>query len=157
MVIMNASMEEHSTKVFGRYHKFKPEQIKIVSENLGRFLVSERRGLGFVALPEEFEDPEFRLTDEGKEILEERKSEGVRNRIQRLTEIARNNSVSLKMDLRSSNIQTDPRALASKGELSAMRQLVEYRKAAKDTEQAKIDEIEALEKELNLSDETESI
>jgi len=144
-MILNASCETQHTQVFGHHFTLKPGQIKNFQDSIAHFLAINRRNLGFVGLPEEFEDPSYADTESGREILAEKKADGVKARCDYLRGIIYNNQVSMKQDLDRANIKADPRAFASQGEITAMEELVKYQQAKDDAELRKIEKIKQLE------------
>lgn len=144
MLVMNATNEKISIKALGNWFEFKPKQVKNVTDNIGLFLITERRENGIVQLPDAFEDPEYKSSPEGKAefaLIEERGisafTEALRRRIY-------NNQVSLRQDLEKANQKIDPAVLASEGELEAMRLLAKYQQNHEDAAQKKVDEVKEL-------------
>jgi hypothetical protein len=82
--VMNASSKEQTVQAHGAYFTFGPGQIKEMSENKVYFLSSAKAYLGFVAIPEEAADVEWRNSPEGKAKIEELRATGIQNRIQHL-------------------------------------------------------------------------
>ncbi len=144
-MIMNASSEVQHTTVHGNHFTLKPGQIKNFQDSVGKFLAMERRYLGFVGLPEEFEEPAFQMTPEGKALIEAKRVEGVNNRCQYLRQLIFNNQVSMKQDLDKADMKVDPRIFASVGEINAMEELAKYQAAKDDGDAEKIARIKALE------------
>lgn len=147
-LILNATNEEQTVKVFGNYFTLKPKQIKNFQDNIASFMAKERAVNGLVQLPEAFEDMEYRTTEEGKSVLENAEEKGIDNYVGALRERIFNNQVSLRQDLEKANQKIDPAALASAGELEAMRIVAKYERAKSDREQQKIDEVKKLMKDI---------
>jgi hypothetical protein len=143
-LIFNTTNEVQKTKALGNWFEFKPKQIKSMSDNIGNFLATERAELGLVALPEELEDAEFRASAEGKAILEAKEQQGIDTYVKALRATIYNNQVSLRQDLEKSNLKIDPAALASEGELVAMRIVASYQAKKDDADQKRIDEVKEL-------------
>lgn len=150
--IYNPRSEKVETKVFGNYMSFPPDKIKYVEQKTAEFIRENRGGLGLVTLPEEFEDPEFRATKEGKRVLAERSKEGIANRVSFLRDIVRNLTVSLRADMDSRNQKGDPRLYASDGEIAAMRELAALQNKEADDQKKRVQEIGELEKLLDLGE-----
>lgn len=147
-MIFNALDKEVSTKAFGNHFNFKPRQIKRMSGDIGQFLSREKGYMGLVELPMTFEDPEYKASEEGQALLEEKRKEGVSRRINHLKGIVNNLQVSLRQDLDIANIKADVNAFASSGEINAMEELVSYQRAAEDQDKAKLEKVRQLERQL---------
>jgi hypothetical protein len=149
-LVMNASNEIATFRVFGNHFTLKPGQIKSFQENIARFIsINETtKNLGLVTLPDELEDLDMRQSPEGKAILEDKKKDGVNNRIAFLRQLVYNNQVSLRQDLEKANIKADPRVFASSGEMGAYEELVKYQAKKEDEDQKKVARIKALEDQL---------
>jgi hypothetical protein len=143
-LIFNATNEIQRTKALGNWFEFKPKQIKQMNENIAHFLTTERGDCGLVGLPEEMEDPEYRSSPEGKAILAEKEQQGIDSFVKAQRALIYNNQVSLRKDLDKNNMKLDPAALASDGELNAMRIVAAYQAKKDDSEQKKIDEVREL-------------
>lgn len=147
-LIMNASCEVQTFRVFGNTFTMKPGQIKQFQENMAHFIAVDRRDLGMVALPEELEDIDYRASEEGKKIIEEKRKEGVENRVRKLRELIFNEQVSLKQDLDQANVKADPRIFASKGMIGHYEELAKYQISKDDDEQRKVEHIKELESKI---------
>lgn len=148
-IIMNATEETQTFKVFGSWFTFKPSQQKLMDEDKARFIVEHRKEYGMVSLPAAFEeDANFAASEEGKKILSKAKEDGVSNYLASLREIIKNNQVHLRGDLAKANIQADPAAYATDAELKAMETLARYNRLEKDSHQEKIDQVKKLMKEV---------
>jgi hypothetical protein len=147
-LVMNASCETQVFKVFGNVFTLKPGQIKMFQDNISQEIAISRRSFGLVQLPEEFTDPEFARSEEGKKLLLAKKAEGIQNRVQYLKTIVYNLQVSLKNDLDKANLKVDPRALASEGEIAAMEELAKYQDNEEDEKHKKLERVKELEKKL---------
>jgi hypothetical protein len=142
--IMNATAEEQRVKAFGNYFTFKPKQIKVIDDNLAAFLNAERKYQGMVSLSEKFEDPQYRDSPEGKQEILTKEAEGLDAYISHLRALVYNNQVSLRQDLEKANLKVDPAALASEGELEAMKLLAKYQRNQEDARQKKVDMVKEL-------------
>lgn len=147
-LIMNATHEAQTIVAFGNHFKLAAGQIKMFNENISHFIATERRHQGVVALPEQFEDVEFRSSAEGQRLLAEYRQQGILARINHLKSIIYNNQVSLRQDLEKANIKADPRVFASEGEIAAMEELVSYQTRQEDETAKKVDRIKELEKQI---------
>ena len=143
-LIFNATDHTVTTQARGNWFTFKPKQIKQMEGKLAQFLAEMRGEDGLMLLPDEFEDPDFQKTAEGKAILAKTTEEGIAKLTEKLRKVIYNLQVSLKIDLEKANIKVDPAAFASKGELEAMRMLAQYQKHGEDAQQKKIDEVKEL-------------
>lgn len=148
MLILNATNEPQSVKAFGNWFSFKPKQTKLVSDDIGRFLIEERAANGLVELPAEFQDPSHKNSPEGKAQFEAAEQRGIDSYIKALRGLIYNNQVSMRQDLEKSNIKVDPAIYASDAELQAMRLVAKYQRDAEDTEAKKIEEIKDLMKKV---------
>lgn len=144
MFLLNATKEVQTVRVHGNYITFPPEKVKLVDEDKGRFICMKRQEQGIVDLPQEYEDPEWRETPEGKAAIEAKKQFGLDNYINGLRKLIYNNQVSLRMDLEKANIKADPAAFASEGELNAMRLVAKYQKSKEDDAQKRVEEVRKL-------------
>jgi uncharacterized protein YdhG (YjbR/CyaY superfamily) len=148
MLVMNATNQTQHVTAFGNHFTLSPKQIKNFQDNIGTFLVTTKAEYGLVALPEEFENPDYKATEEGKAKLKEAESNGIANFIKRLKQIVYNHQVSLRMDLEQANIKADPKSFATDGEIEAMEILASYLDK-EDAEQAKkIKKIKELEQRI---------
>lgn len=147
-LIMNASCETQTFRVFGNTFTMKPDQIKNFQDNIAHFIVVDRKDLGLVALPEELDDIMFRDSQDGRDLLAQKKKEGVENRVRKLRELIYNEQVSLKQDLERGNIKVDPRIFASEGMVDKYKELAKYQATKEDEEQRRIDVIKDLEKKI---------
>jgi len=147
-MLYNATNETHQVKAFGNYFEFKPKQMKVLDDRISHWIATERFYLGIVALPEEFADPSFASSEEGKTILAEKTKQGVEAFCQRLRERIKNVEVSLRQDLEKANIKADPLVFASPGEVEAFELLAKYQKAGQDAEEAKVERLKQLQKQI---------
>lgn len=150
MVVYNATEEEVTVQAFGNYFTFKPKQVKILTDSIGQFLIEKRFEDGIVGLPVEFEDPDYRNTDEGKKILAAKTKEGIDRFLDKQRKIVNNNLQSLARDLEMANIHTDSRAMASDGELRAMELLAKYQSKEMDEQKKRLEEFDKLQKKLGI-------
>lgn len=147
-LVMNATQEDQSFKAFGKWFSFKPLQKKLMSEDMAMFISQQRRENGMVVLPADFEDPSFELTEEGKAVLEKKKSEGIKNYVDHHRDIIYNNQVSLRKDLERQGNKVDPAVEISDGELKAMEIVARYQKQKEDSTQKKVDHVKSLLKDI---------
>lgn len=111
---------------FGNWFDFKPGQIKNMSENLAAFLTREKKSYGFANLPEAFEDPSYKDTDEGKQHLEAAIESGRRNVVAELMYRKRNLEVSLQKDLDIKGERSNSLIYASEADKEMYRRLAEF-------------------------------
>lgn len=149
-IVFNATNEEQTVKALGNWFTFKPKQYKDMQQNLAHFLMIQRAEHGFVGLPEEFSDPEYKNTPEGQKIFKEAEAQGIKNYLKKQVEIVNNNLQSLKKDLNMANIETDPRAFMSEGEMQALKLLDKYRQTNLDEDHKKVQIAEELQRKLGL-------
>lgn len=147
LLVMNALDKEVHVQAFGNYFSFKAGQIKRLRREIGDFICRERKSMGLVGLPPEFEEPEYKVSEEGKAILEQKKLEGVRNRIQHL-QWQVNNLKSLQRDLEMKNMKVDPLTLATDGDIAAMEELHLYQAKAQDGDKKRVEKLRDLERKL---------
>ncbi len=143
-LVMNATSKEVQVKVHGAWFTFKPNQYKEIHEAKAFHLASTCAYMGFVMLPEEFQDPAFSVTPEGKKILAEAKTNGISNRIGYLEMLKNNELVSLKKDLASKNLQIAPETFMSPGMLENLKELVSYKKESEAGEAERVAQIKTL-------------
>jgi len=148
MIVLNATNETHSVMAFGNYFTLPPKKFKVFHDTVGNFIVTEKGYLGFVSLPEEFEDPSYITKEEGKAAYEAAEKNGIENYVRHLKQIVYNNQVSLKRDLEMKNIKMDPRGLATDGELAAMEKLAVYMDTETAAQAKKIQRIKELEQKI---------
>jgi hypothetical protein len=124
---MNSRDEKVSVQAFGNWFQFGPGQIKNVhNTNLAMFLAQNRGEDGLVDIPDEVMEMDKSST-EFKEIIEDKRKEGVNKRIQKLNSIVNNLEASLRYDVETKGLKVDPLSLASKGELNAYKELASYK------------------------------
>lgn len=148
-IVFNATEEKQTFRAFGSWFTFNPNQTKQMNEDISRFIAENRKEHGMMVLPDEFEDPEYKLTEEGKTKLANIKSAGIFNFLTAQRDIIKNNQVHLRKDLEMANIKTDPAVYATDSELKAMEYVAKYQKLDKDDAQEKIDKVKNLMKEVN--------
>lgn len=149
-VIYNATNEEQSVQAFGNWFTFKSNQIKVMQDHIVKFLAEKRREDGLVEISDKFEDPSYQDTPEGKEMLKHAKREGIESYLKKQMWLVNNNLQSLRNDLRMKNIDTDPQAFMSEGEMKALEILAKYKQAGLDEQQQRVDKAKELEKKLGL-------
>jgi hypothetical protein len=143
-LIFNATNETQTVKAMGNWFTFKAKQIKLMQENIAGFLAMERADDGLVAIPDVFEDPEYKASPEGQELLAKYEQQGIDAHVAHLRRIIYNNQVSLRQDLEKADLKIDPATLATDGELQAMKLLAFYQKAKDDSAQKRADEVREL-------------
>jgi hypothetical protein len=148
MLIYNTTNKEVHAVAFGNHFNIPAGKIKSFNDDIGDFLAKNKRYLGLVALPETFDDMEYRASDEGKASLEEYRKQGIAHRVQYLESIKYNLLVSLKKDLDVADMKVDPKVFASPGEMAAMQELLEIKAKHEDANAEKVKQLEILEKKL---------
>lgn len=157
--VWNPTEESITTKIFGSHFEFKPGAFKNMQEQFAKFIEMNRKDTGLVTLPAQFDpmDEEqyvegFDKTPEGKEILSEKRKEGVQNLVNHYSQIVYNNQVALRNDLVRKDPHTDAIKLAainaSPGEVEAMRLVAKYQKMNLDDGGAKVKEVQKLMNEI---------
>lgn len=147
-LVLNASSQDQTVKVFGNYFTLKTGQIKDFSEHVARFLCTDRKERGFVGLSENFTDPEYKLTPAGKEELLAAKKQGVANRVEFLKSLVYNETVSLQHDLAQKNIKQDPRVHMTETMVKQIEELAAYGQTGVDEQEERVAKIKELEKKL---------
>lgn len=147
-IVYNATADEQSFQAHGKWFTFKPEQKKIMSEEMALFISMERKANGMVVLPSEYEEPDYQTTPEGQARLAKLRQEGVDNYINFHRDIIRNNQVSLRRDLERHGEKVDPAIEISEGELKSMEIVAKYQKIKGDSEQIKVDHVRELMKQV---------
>lgn len=147
MLVMNASSQEQSVRVYGSWFTFKPDQIKDMNEDKGMFLTIQCNYLGFVGLPDAIsEDLEFKNSEEGQRIIAEAKKQGVKNRIQYLERLKQNELVALQRDIDRAGLKYNARLEMSDGMMQNLEELASYKTKQQDENQDKLDRISEIEK-----------
>lgn len=146
-LVYNATNEDQSIKIYGNWFNLKSGAIKSIDDKLAHGIATDKKEYGCVVLPETMEDLEFRATDEGKKILEEKKAEGLQNYLSHLRGIVANNQISLRQDLERANIKADPAVFASLGEEKAMETLARYQRGKEDEAQIRAERLKELVKQ----------
>jgi len=154
MRVWNPTEEKVSTLIQGSWFTFAPGGFKTMDEHKARFIETNRKETGLVVLDNRF-DPSseqyeegFDKSQEGKDLLEHKKNEGISNLIAFHMDIIRNNQVSLKQDLAHKYPTGDAAKLsaiyASKGELESMKLVKKYQAKNPDNEAKRVEEVAAL-------------
>lgn len=148
-MILNALDRDNQVTVGGNTFTFKPRQIKhFYQTSIANLIAREKSEFGFVALPEEFEDLEYRNSPEAKQIIESKTKEGVENYCRRLRQLIYNEQVSLKRDIEVSGSKEDHRIHLTDGMVQNMEELAKYQSQKSDAEQRRLDKIKQLEKSI---------
>jgi len=159
LAVYNPTEEDVTTTINGSFFTWKPGQIKQMRAGQAHFVDTNRKELGLVLVSdprfipaEEGYIANFDKTPEGKEALEPLREIGIKNLIDNLLAIIRNNQVSLRQDLANKYPTGDSGKLAatfaSPAELNAMRLVAKYKKKNKDNAAKQVDEVDALMKEI---------
>lgn len=143
-ILFNTTKEKQTVRAAGNYFTFAPKQIKMMDDVLGHFIAVDKKSYGIVALPQEFEEPEYKQTAEGKAILAQKEKEGLEHFLAFHRSKIHNNQVSLKKDLDRANLKIDPAVFATPQEIESMKIVSEYQAAHEDEAQKKIDQVQEL-------------
>ncbi len=121
--IFNALNNSVSTQAHGKWFSWKPLEIKMLhNEKLSEFIYQNRSEEGLVEVQDYIMELD-KASTEYKELIEEKRKVGIENRIKGLDRVKNNLLNSLAMDYALANIKGDPLAIASKGELAAIKEL----------------------------------
>lgn len=148
MPILNATVKDVHTKVFGNWHFIKAGQIKNFQEEVERYIALERGSLGLIAIPEEFNDPSYKDSEEGSAALKEFKKQGVMKRVAHLQWLRNNELVSLRQDLEVSNMKFDPLVLANDKIEAALEELHGYQVAQDDSDKQRVERLRKLDRKI---------
>lgn len=160
LAVYNPTEEEITTTINGNFFSWKPGQIKQMRKLQAEFVGTNRIETGLMVLddprfiPAEQESyiPGFDKTAEGKKVLEPLKEKGIRNLIDHLMFIIRNNQISLRQDLGNKYPTGDSAKMAAANatpaELNAMRLVAKYKQKNKDNAAKQVDEVEKLMQEI---------
>lgn len=143
-LVMNASSEDQSVKVYGSWFTFKSKQIKMIDDNKAHFLFTNCAYLGFVSIPAEFEDADFKSTPEGKAQLKEIEESGIRHRCSYLETLKNNELNSLSVDMKKANDQSDPKLQMSREMIKNLTELSNYKKVQVKEDKEKVAGIDKL-------------
>jgi len=146
--IMNASSQEQQVRVHGAWFTFKAKQVKEMHEEKVAHLSTNCSHLGFVSLPETYADLEFRNSPEGVATLKSAEDAGVKNRIQHLESLKKNELVALQRDIDRSGSKYDARLEVNEEVLKQLEELANYKIKNEDVAQQRVDRIRELEKKL---------
>lgn len=146
--VMNASAKKHEVKVHGKYFTFTPKQIKNMEPNKVFHLISKCSHLGFVALSDKFEDPEYQLSEEGKQEKEEAIKKGVAARIAHIEWLKDNELRSLRQDMDQQNIKADVSSQMSSATMKVLKdaadELKSYKAITANAEKEKADQLKEI-------------
>lgn len=148
MPILNATVKDVHTKVFGNWHFIKAGQIKNFQEEVEHYMSIERGSLGLIAIPEEFNDAEYKNSEEGSAKLTEYKKQGVMKRVAHLQWLRNNELVSLRQDLEIANMKFDPLILANDKIESALEELHSYQVAQDDSDKQRVERLRKLDRKI---------
>lgn len=157
--ILNCLDEEQTLKVAGMYYTFKPNQLKYFHDKgIAGLMARNHAEDGVVLVDESLEHLSHLKADmlekvisaEEKAKLEAHKEAGIANYVKRLRELIFNATVSLQKDIDISGAKYDARVLATDADLERFEKLAKYQKTKSDNDQAKVDRIKELEKQLGV-------
>lgn len=159
---INATEETVVIQAAGNYFTFKPGQERTIrSPEIANFIQTERRGFGIAIVPDvlsteedagdvEVSAEELASRHEARKAMKkEACDQALRDYISRKREIIKNNQVSLARDLARADYKYGPEHEISDGELEAMELVAKYDSKGKDADQAKLDRIEKLKKQIS--------
>lgn len=118
-LIYNPTPYKVQVKAMGNYFDFAPKQKKSMNDDIARFIAIDKKESGLVALPEICLDaPE---SEEAKQAMAELSRTGIINMLNYYKSVVHNLTVSLRRDLDMHNDKTDVAALATDGEIHALK------------------------------------
>jgi hypothetical protein len=132
VIVYNALDKVVHVQAFGNHFSFKPHQIKSMRAELGGWIVQQKGYLGLVDLPPQFEDAEYRESEEGKAILASKRQEGLNKKIMALKQQVNNLQVALAYDLQLADMKADINTFATDGDINAMEELLTYQRELQD-------------------------
>lgn len=160
-LVYNPTADEIKVQAYGNWFNFKSGQYKEVDADIAHFLTIDKAYLGLVGLPDFIieEDPNRMDEMPSDDIVQdyrerkqaailEAKKLGIERRVTYLKSIVTNLEVSLKRDLEQKNLKVDPHTMASKGELSAYRELAKYSQASQDDAAKQVEELKKLKEQI---------
>jgi hypothetical protein len=146
--VMNASSVEQCVRVHGDWFTFKPKQVKEMQDSKVNFLISTCANEGFVGMPDEWADLEYRTSDAGKAAQAAAESIGIANRVKHLEWLKHNETVSLQRDIDRQNLKYNSRRELSEEALEKMKELAGYKTRSEDAAEKRQAEFEKIEKAL---------
>lgn len=146
--IFNALDKNVKFKALGNHFDMKPRQIKRFNADMGNWIAKERGYYGLVAIDIRFEEPEFKLSEEGQALLEEARLEGVRKRAAHLKMNYDNDVISVSQDLNMMDMKIDPLSLLSDGAIENMKELQSIQRQSNDREKIRLETARALSRSL---------
>jgi len=132
VIVYNALDKVVHVQAFGNHFSFKPNQIKSMRAELGSWIIQQKGYLGLVDLPLQFEDAEYRESEEGKAILAQKRQEGLNKKIMALKQQVNNLQVALAYDLQVADMKADINNFATDGDIQAMEELLTYQRELQD-------------------------
>jgi len=145
---MNALDKEVQTQAHGKWFSWKPREIKVIhNPNLSMFLYQNRGEEGLVEIPEHIMELD-KNSNEYKQAIYEKRSEGVRKFVAKQNMIVRNLEMSLRRDYETSGQKGNFLFEASQGELEAYKNLKMYKEFEAEQKLNTADEIQKLREEL---------
>ncbi len=160
-LVINATDEEISIQITGKWFTFTPAQRKTIrNASIARVIESDRRGCGLAVvqdlLTQEEDDGDVQINEEDlKQRKDERESQiksacksALDAYIARKRETIKNAQVSLARDLQRADYKYGAEHEYSDGEVDAMRLVAKYDKRGKDDIEKRLNEIKSLEKQI---------
>lgn len=102
--VFNTLDREVKIRIHGSWFIFKPKQIKQMNEDKVDFIATNGAWLGLMTLSNNFEEIEYRTSDEGKAELEVAAKRGRKTRYEYCQKIFINQTISLKKELEGTGI-----------------------------------------------------
>lgn len=161
-LVINATEENVTIQVAGNYFNWKPGQEKTIrNEQIANFITTERRGSGLAVLPDvltaEEDSGDIEVTAEELAARRAERDAGkkaacalaLRDYINRLRDVIRNNQVYLRQDARAKGLPEGfEDSQISDGEFEAMKLVAKYDAKGKDAAQERLDEVKKLKKQI---------
>lgn len=141
-LVLCSDLEEVKVQAFGKWFSFKPGQVKSMDEAFTSFLNSNKRDLGFVALPTVCEEePDSK---EAKDAKEQAFAEGRKNIVSHLTKLRYNFEVSTQKDIDVAGEKRPYMTELSPGHKEMYRRLALFAKSDQDALKAQEHEVAKL-------------
>lgn len=125
-VVYNPLKKPVQVRVFGNYFEFAPGKMKVVNDDISRFISTNKKETGLVEMPEIcIDEPDSELA---KKVKTEKSIEGVRNALKYYNGIVNNLKISMQKDLDKKNDKSSVYAEATEGEIYAAKMVEELSK-----------------------------
>lgn len=155
-IVYNPLTTEFRGKSGGKWHSIPAGKWKRFIDSVGESLADLHSSSGLVLLPQEFEekideDPTYITSNEAKQILLEKKKEGINKRVAHLRRCVYNEEVSLKRDLEQANRKEGVHTYANDKTVAIYEELASYQVEQNDEEQQKVKKLQELSKKIKKS------